>query len=108
MDKDENGKAPGPVDANSHIDMNAKDGRSSVDPRAASLDEERKRAAASALPLPEAPPVGPAESIMVTELQEIKARLDVIGTAAFVGVWFLGVAVCYGIYIYVKHGEVPK
>lgn len=95
---EENVNAPGPVDANAHIDPNAKpEQRTDSDPRAERLQRERENA--NAIPDFEYP----AGAVIVQELQDIRSELGVFGPAVLIGVWLSGLAVGYTAFIYYKN-----
>lgn len=110
---DENTGANGPINVNKHVDLGTADSseHSKSDPRAAAMEAARAAAAhvnpaaalPAAAPVDIAPPTG---SVIVTELQEIKSQLTIVGTAVLTGVWLAGMLI--GLLAYNYYRAKPK
>lgn len=110
---DEPTGAPGPASTPPPDPDAVRSDRTDGDPRPANLDAVRAAdngtgpavppAAASVPPPAQGGPEfweyeNPAASVLVTEVQELSRKVDMIGTAALAGVWFLGMIVGGAVY----------
>lgn len=101
MDDEQRG-APGPISVDKHVSDTPVGREGAVDPRAAFLQSERQvqQTLGSAVPDPTA-------SILLAELQEMRARLDTFSVAALSAIWLTGMLIGYAGYVYFKNNPVP-
>jgi len=94
--------APGPIDVTKHTSDDPVGREGTVDPRAAFLESERavqnQLATATA---------DPAAAVLLTELQEIRARVDTFAVASLTAIWAMGMLIGYAGYVYFKNNPIP-
>lgn len=91
--------APGPASVPPPDPDAVRSDRTAGDTRGIDLEAERNGATPPAAPsVPPGRPEfweyeNPAASVLVTEVQELSRKVDMIGTAAIAGIWLLGMLV---------------
>ena len=82
--------ARGPVPVESHVSASPVGRNGHADPRAVALARERE--VANVL---EGAVTDPTGSILLTELQELRAKIDLIGMVTLTGIWLAGMCIGY-------------
>lgn len=102
MSDDEQRGAPGPIAVDKHTSETPVGREGTVDPRAAFLQQEREvqNQLGSAIPDPTA-------SILLAEIQDMRARLDTFSVAALSAIWLTGMMIGYAGYVYFKNNPIP-
>lgn len=95
---DEQYGARGPVPVENHISDKPVGAAGHADPRAMALQRERE--IATTLDSAVADPTG---SILLTELQEIRTKLDILGLVSITGIWLVGMCIGYAGFVYYKN-----
>lgn len=99
---DEQYGARGPVPVDVHVSDRPIGIEGHADPRAIALQQERE--IANTLDSAVADPTG---SILLTELQEIRAKLDLLGVVSITGIWLVGMCIGYAGFVYYKNYSAP-
>lgn len=96
--------ARGPVPVETHVSSDPVGRGGQADPRAVFLARERQVVNSIDTAYADADPTA---SILLTELQEIRAKLDAIGMVTLTGIWLVGICVGYAGYVYYKNYSAP-